>query len=93
MNDFPTKIVMKKWKDYTPEELHWCIDNEPGTGANHQAAAHELQRRQMDGLASKQAELGQSVDRLHHARCVDIAILIVGTIAAIATVILLFQHP
>ena len=46
----PTKIVKKKLSDYTLEELYWCIDNEPGTGANHQAAAHELQRRKLDGV-------------------------------------------
>jgi|ERR1035438_2357751 Flp pilus assembly protein TadB len=86
MTEFPTKIATKKWKDHTPEELLWCIDNEPGTGANHQAAAQELQRRNLDDLLSKQAELRQSVDRLHR---VDLWILVVGIVAALAGVVLL----
>jgi hypothetical protein len=44
-------------------------------------------RKQVDLLVSEQPKLKQSVDRLHH---IDIAILIVGTIAAVAGVILLF---
>ena len=78
MSDFVTKIEKKKLKDYTPEELQWCIDNEPGTGSNHQAAAFELQRRQMK--------------RLEHPHWVIWATFVVCAIAAIAGVILLFQH-
>ena len=61
--------------------------------ARHQAAIAEQQRLRsaVDLLTTGQSVLKGSVDRLHRARCVDIAILIVGTIAAIATVILLFR--
>ena len=90
MSDFVTKIPKKKLKDYTPEELELCRE-EPGTSPNHIAAVGEIHRRQMDAMAEKQDDLNLSVDRLHHARCVDIAILIVGAISAIAGVILLFR--
>jgi hypothetical protein len=62
------------------------------------ADAVEYQSRQLDALTQKaqkildsQHSLKESVNQLQYARRVDIAILIVGTIAAIATVILLFR--
>jgi hypothetical protein len=73
-----------------------------GVGMERESAIAERTRRHLlraeqksdsrhQELLSGQAVLKSSIDRLHHARCVDIAILIVGTIAAIATVILLFR--
>jgi ABC-type bacteriocin/lantibiotic exporter with double-glycine peptidase domain len=55
----------------------------------HQELIAEQQRLKgsVDALVSSQSVLKDSVDRIH---CVDIAILIVGSIAAISGVILLF---
>ena len=43
-------VTPKRWQDYTEPELMRVIDSEPGHGANHLAAAAELQRRKLDGV-------------------------------------------
>jgi hypothetical protein len=85
MSDFVTKIEKKKLKDYTPEELQWCIDNEPGTGANHQAAAFELQRRQSEEMQNEMKRSSEAGSKNWYEKPVGITVL-----SVIAAVIVIF---
>jgi len=66
----------------TDVELQSSSDQMHQQERQHRELCHRV-----DSLADGQADLKRSIERLH---CVDIAILIVGSIAAIAAVILLF---